>query len=191
MPDEPAHHVGITENHADFEVVGERPIGEVRAAEQCDILACGDKLRVQRGNRAAGPGLSVQAQNVASGRSASNGAIAVDPPRSAPPSSAVPSRARSTSLPRPRRGRGDQGISPGGTARPRHRRRGFTSERTSHVVPAVPQRGDRFHESGVLQSVEHVLDRLRWIHSGVHDLLDAGPHDPIIHVDLAEYEVVR
>ncbi|MFJ2029542.1 hypothetical protein [Streptosporangium sp. NPDC087985] len=27
MPDESAHHVGITEDHADFEVVGERSIG--------------------------------------------------------------------------------------------------------------------------------------------------------------------
>lgn len=55
MPDEPAHHVGIAENHTDFEVVGERPIGEVRAAEQRDVLVRGDDLRVQRGKRAADP----------------------------------------------------------------------------------------------------------------------------------------
>lgn len=55
VPDEPAYHVGIAEDHTDFEVVGERPIREVRTAEQRDLLVRGDDLRVQRGNRATGP----------------------------------------------------------------------------------------------------------------------------------------
>ena len=46
------------------------------------------------------------------------------------------------------------------------------------------------YEPGPLQLPKDILDRFRWVLMRASDLLDAGPHHPVIDVDLVQDKVV-